>query len=315
MSQFVIPFVSRSDARDIRRWIDALSSALPLCRIVPSADLTPEERACAEIAIVADPEPSELTRLPSLKWVQSLWAGVERLMAELPPSDLQVVRLVDPMLAQTMANAVLSWTLYLYRDMPRYRSQQAEKVWRQHILPNVADVTVGILGLGALGTEAVRALTAQGFPVVGWSRTPASIDGVACLSGPDGLDELLARSNIVVVLLPLTSDTRGLLGADRLARMRPGAAIINFGRGPIIDSPALVGALDSGHLSHAVLDVFEKEPLPAESPFWSHPSVTVLPHISAPTNLHTASRVAAANIDAFLRDGTIPQGVDRTRGY
>lgn len=315
MSQVIVPFVSRSGESGIQRWIEALSAALPFCRIVPFAQLTAEERAAAEVAIVADPEPSELTQLPSLKWVQSLWAGVERLMAELPPSNLQVVRLVDPMLAQSMANAVLAWTLYLYRDMPRYRRQQAEKVWRQHILPEPSEVTVGILGLGALGTLSARTLTDQGFPVVGWSRTPALIDGVTCLTGADGLDELLQASSIVVVLLPLTGDTRGLISQERISRMRPGASIINFGRGPIIDAPALIKALDGGHVSHAVLDVFEKEPLPVECPFWSHPSVTVLPHISAPTNLRTASRVAAANIEAFLADGTIPQGVDRARGY
>lgn len=315
MSQVVVPFLTRSSEDATRKWVDALSSALPECRIVPFSRLTDEERAAAEVAIVANPEPAELTELPSLKWVQSLWAGVERLMAELPPSDLRVVRLVDPMLAQTMANAVLAWTLYLYRDMPRYRSQQEQKVWEQHHLRDPEEVTIGILGLGALGSTSARVLTDQGFTVLGWSRTQASVDGVTCLSGADGLDELLQKSNIIVVLLPLTNETRGLLSAERFARIQRGAAIINFGRGPIIDDPALIVALDSGQVSHAVLDVFDQEPLPTDNPFWSHPSVTVLPHISAPTNFRTASRVVADNIKAFLTDGTIPQGVDRSRGY
>ena len=315
MSQVVVPFLTRSSEDAARKWVDALSSALPECRIVPFARMTDEERAAAEVAIVANPEPAELTELPSLKWVQSLWAGVERLMDELPPSDLRVVRLVDPMLAQTMANAVLAWTLYLYRDMPRYRSQQEQKVWEQHHLHDPEEVTVGILGLGALGSASARVLADQGFTVLGWSRTQASVDGVTCLSGADGLDDLLRTSNIVVVLLPLTNETRGLLSAERFARMQKGAAIINFGRGPIINDPALIATLDSGQISHAVLDVFDQEPLPTDNPLWSHPSVTVLPHISAPTNFRTASRVVADNIKAFFANGTIPQGVDRSRGY
>lgn len=315
MRPIVIPFVSRARPDVAARWIEALGAAMPSRRIVAFAQLSAEEREQARVALVADPEPAELTLLPALEWVQSLWAGVEGLMAELPAGDLRIVRLVDPMLARTMANAVLSWTLYLYRDMPRYRSQQEQKVWRQHVLRPVEEVTVGILGLGALGSAAGATLAGQGFPVVGWSRTPASVEGVSCFSGPDGLDEVLRQADILVVLLPLTGETRGLLSAGRLARLPAGAALINFGRGPIVDSAALVQALDAGRLSHAVLDVFDKEPLSAQSPFWDHPAVTVLPHISAPTNMRTASRVAADNIEAFLASGVIPAGTDRRRGY
>ncbi|MFC7051262.1 2-hydroxyacid dehydrogenase [Hansschlegelia quercus] len=295
-------------------WVEALAAAMPSCRFVPFRDLSSEDRRQARVAVVADPEPSELLELPSLRWVQSLWAGVERLMKE-APSDLHVVRMIDPMLAQSMANAVLAWTLYLYRDMPRYRAQQAARVWRQHALPEQSDTPVGILGLGALGSVAAQSLAAQGFPVLGWSRRLATIEGVTCLSGSDGLEHLLRTARIIVVLLPLTDDTRGMLGRDELALAQRGAALINFGRGSVVDSEALLAALDAGQLSHAVLDVFDEEPLPDASPLWGHERVTILPHISAPTNMRTASKVVAANVGGFLTSGTLPAGVDRTQGY
>lgn len=311
----VLPFLSRSQPEAVARWLAALGAALPDHRVVPFAQLSPAERAVAEVAIVADPDPAELAQLPALKWVQGLWAGVERMMAELPAGGPQVVRLVDPMLARTMATAVLAWTLYLYRDMPRYRQQQQDRVWRQHVLPRPAEVPVGILGLGTLGRQAAAALIEQGFPVIGWSQSPKTLEGGRALHGAEGLHELLAQARIVIVLLPLTPDTRGLLADDLLARMQSGAALVNFGRGPILDTSALLAALDRGHLSHAVLDVFDQEPLPATSPLWSHPGVTVLPHISAPTDMQSASQIAADNITAFLATGAIPPGVDRARGY
>jgi glyoxylate/hydroxypyruvate reductase len=311
----VIPFLARGTRENHSVWLDALRDAMPDYEIVAFDELSDAARLASRVAIVANPEPAQLLQLPNLQWVQSLWAGVEKMMTELPPSDLKIVRLVDPALSDAMAEAVLAWSLYLHRDMPVYRSQQAQSLWQAHALIAAQDRKIAILGLGHLGKAAARRLIDNSFSVYGWSRTPVQIDGVSTYSGEDGLNELLAIADIVVVLLPLTPATTGLLNANSMAKMKCGAGIINFGRGAIIDVPALINKLNENHLNHAVLDVFEVEPLPPSSVLWQHPKVTVLPHISAPTNKKTASVIVANNIAAFLERGLIPGHVDWSLGY
>nr|WP_211110284.1 glyoxylate/hydroxypyruvate reductase A [Acuticoccus mangrovi] len=291
-----------------------MRTALPEARIVPFAETTAAERAAARVAVVANPEPAELAELPALEWVQSLWAGVERIVAELPES-LKVVRLVDPQLALSMAEAVLAWTLYLHRDMPHYAAAQARVEWSPRPMRLAQERPIAILGLGHLGRAAARALLAQDFPVMGWTRTPTEMEGVETFHGPEGLAEILSRAEIAVSLLPLTPETRGLLGAEALDKLPKGAGLINFGRGPVVDVAALAERLSDGRLGHAVLDVFAVEPLPADDPLWRHPSVTVLPHISAPTHKASAAAIAAGNVRHYFETGEIPALVDRTRGY
>ena len=310
-----IPFVGRIAPADETAWIAALDAALPEARVARLADLDDAQRAAAEVAIVANPDPADLRALPKLVWVQSLWAGVERLLTELDDDAFRIVRLEDPQLARSMAEAVLAWTLYLHRDMPAYARQQGERVWRQHPVPLPETVEVGLLGLGHLGQAATEPLVRHGFRVRGWSRTPKALTGVETFHGTDGLTALLAASDIVIVLLPLTPATHGLLDDGMLATMKRGARLINFARGPIVDTDALLARLSSGHLKHAVLDVFATEPLPTDDPCWTHPRVTVLPHISAPTTIETAARIVADNLREYVLSSTIPPSVDRRRGY
>jgi glyoxylate/hydroxypyruvate reductase len=311
----VIPFLARGPRENHHAWLDALRHAMPHYEIVAFDALSDSARLAARVAIVADPEPEQILQLPHLQWVQSLWAGVERMMAELPPSDIKIVRLVDPVLSQTMAEAVLAWSLYLHRDMPAYRGQQAQSLWhaRDHIAAE--DRNIAILGLGHLGRAAAKRLIENGFSVAGWSRTPMHVESVTTYSGNDGLNKMLSIADIVVVLLPLTPATTGLLNANSMAQMKRGASVINFGRGAIVSTAALIDKLDQGHLNHAVLDVFETEPLPTESALWQHPKITILPHISAPTNKKTASAIVAGNIKKFLDSGIIPEHVDWGLGY
>ncbi len=311
----LLPFVAARGFPFEAEWLAALQAAMPDETLVPLALLDEAARASCTVAVVANPSAQDLHSLPQLRWVHSVWAGVERMLAELGDTDLRIVRLVDPQLADTMAEAVLAWTLYLHRDMPRYLSQQGQRLWRPHdyVLPQ--HKTVGLLGLGALGEAAARRLVMAGFAVRGWSRTPRSLAGVTCHAGDSGLAELLAGTDILVCLLPLTAQTQGLLNDTTFGRLKRPASLINFARGAVVDDEALRRALDRGTLSHAVLDVFATEPLPAESWHWSHPSVTVLPHISAPTNRATAAAIVAANIAAYRRGGVIPAHVDRGRGY
>ncbi len=297
------------------RYLDALASAMPNESILLFCNLDSEQRSRVSIAIVANPNPADVAALPKLVWIQSLWAGVEQLVSSLPAKGPPIVRMIDPEMSRTMAEAVLAWTYYLQRDMPTYVRQQRDQVWNQLAYKKPSSLTVGILGLGALGAAAAARLVNAGFNVVGWSRSEKSVSNVRTFSGNNGLTGMLRISDIVVCLVPLTSQTRGLLNAERFAAMKPGAALVNFARGPVVVSDDLLTALDNGHLTHAVLDVFDTEPLPPDSRFWHHPSVSVLPHISAPTDFDTAATVIAGNIAQFRLSGMVPGSVDTARGY
>jgi glyoxylate/hydroxypyruvate reductase A len=311
----MIALVTRIDDRMEEEWLQRLRAHLPDERIVSYRDMSGEDRTRADVAIVADPDPAHVRELTGLRWIHSLWAGVERLVAELGPAAPPIVRLVDPELARVMGESVLAWTYYLQREMPRYRRQQAQGLWQQLPYRRPAQVNVGLLGLGELGASAAARLTAAGFTVMGWSRSPKALPDVECLHGADGLVALLGRADIVVCLLPLTAHTAGLLGEERLGAMKKGAALINFARGPIVPAAPLMEALSAGHLSHAVLDVFDREPLPPDSELWSHPDVTLLPHISAPTDRDSAAVIVAENVRRFRRTGQVPPTVDLQRGY
>ena len=310
-----LAFVTRLDVEEEKTWLEILRRTMPDERILPFRDMTEEERRLAEIAIVANPDPADVAALSGLSWIHSLWAGVERLVLELGVTAPPIVRLVDPELSRVMGEAVLAWTYYLQRDMPAYRVSQAERRWAPRDYRHPSELTIGLLGMGALGSEAAVRLMDAGFRVQGWSRSPKDLPDVVTLAGEDGLDTLLSTSDITVCLLPLTAETRGLLNLKRLMRMPEGASLLNFARGAIIVADDLLRVLENGHLDHAVLDVFEREPLESDSPFWTHPKVTVLPHISAPTTPSSAARIVAGNIAAWRRTGTLPQTVDRGRGY
>ncbi|SFB34231.1 glyoxylate/hydroxypyruvate reductase A [Rhizobium sp. NFR07] len=311
----MIALVTRMPEDVEQLWLASLSQKMPGETIVPFRQLDEASRATVDIAIVANPDPADISQLPGLKWIHSVWAGVERLVGELGGSRLPIVRLVDPQLSRTMAEAVLAWTYYLFRDMPAYARLQKQRVWEQLTYRRPQDITVGVLGLGALGAASAAALKGAGFNVIGWSRAAKSVDGVETFHGENGLEQLLGRSEILVCLLPLTGETRGLLDSARLALLPEGASLINFARGPIVVGDDLVEALDSGALKHAVLDVFDVEPLPADAAYWDHPAITVLPHISAPTDRETAAAIVAGNILDYRANGTLPPTVDLERGY
>ncbi len=308
-----IAFVSRLNGRLAATWIRALAHELPGETVLAFDQI--QERQQVEIAVLADPDPGHLVQLPNLRWAQSLWVGVEGILSEPGLSHLPIVRLVDPNLAATMAEAVLAWTLYLHRDMPSYAHWQAKQEWCPLPVIPPSQRNVGIMGLGELGQRAAQTLLANGFRVSGWSRTKKQLADVDCYCGAAGLTEMLTHSDIVVCLLPHTPQTAGLFDQTCFEALKNGACLINFGRGSLVVEDALIAALDSGRLRHAVLDVFEREPLAAGHRFWSHPNITVLPHIAAPTDPVSASRITAANIASYRRDGIVPDTVDRMKGY
>ena len=315
MTRCVIPFVSMPGDADAAEWVAALQRAIPEARIVRFDELCTAEKSRCTVAIVANPRSEDLQQLTGLQWVHSVWAGVESVVHALSNTSVTIVRLVDPALADTMAEAVLAWTLYLHRDMPVYAQQQRERRWQQHPYTAPQNRTAGLLGLGAMGEAAARRLVDAGFKVSGWRREHKSLPSMQCFAGDEGLQAMLGETDILICLLPLTPQTQGLLDARRLSWLRPGASLINFARGPIVADADLRAALDHGRLSHAVLDVFDIEPLPADRWQWTHPRVTVLPHCSAPTNRQSASGIVAARIRAYLMTGVVPAGLDRCKGY
>jgi glyoxylate/hydroxypyruvate reductase A len=311
----VVPFVREVQTGSHDVLVDHLREAMPELDIVVHAEVSPADLAKARVAIVDGPGADQLLTMANLELVQSTWAGVEAIIPAVP-DGVHIARMIDPQLGWTMAEAVLAWTLYLHRDMPRYAHQQRSGLWVEHVPVRASNRRIGILGLGALGALAATTLRDQRFDVAGWSRSSKSIDGVTCFDGDDGIGQLLERSDIVINLLPHTAATAGLLDTEAFARMPEGASLINFGRGQTVVDNDLLVALDT-HLEHAVLDVFTIEPLPDEHPYWDHQRVTVLPHISGPTSTDTAAVIAANNVRRFLADGTLPANalVDRSRGY
>lgn len=260
--------------------------------------------APVQAAVVANPPPGSLQGLPGLRLIQSLWAGVDRLLddATLPPG-VPVARMVDPAMTAAMAETALWAVLALHRGFFAYAERQRQAVWRPHTQRRADEVPVVVLGQGQMGAAAAARIAQQGYPVRGWRR------------GGESLAEGVAQAQIVINLLPLTPATRGLLDARFFAALPARASVVNLGRGAHVVDADLLAALDSGHLRHAVLDVFHTEPLPAGHPYWHHPRVTVLPHAAAMTDLRSAAAVAVANLRA-LRDGLpLAHLVDRRRGF
>jgi glyoxylate/hydroxypyruvate reductase A len=278
----------------------------------------PEMGNPAEIdyALVWRPEPGFLASLPNLKLILSLGAGVDHLLGDPQlPRHIPIVRLVDPHMTDAMSEYVVLQVLRLHRRDLDYRAQQEAGVWRELDQQNAGERRVGILGLGELGQDAAKKLTALGFDVAGWSRGDKNLAGIASYAGAAGLAPLLGRSEIVVCLLPLTTETERILNASTLALLPKGAALVNAARGAHLVEDDLLAALASGQVSAAVLDVFREEPLTTDHPFWHHPRVIVTPHVAAFTNPTTAAPIILDNIRRFEDGRPLLNRIDPARGY
>jgi glyoxylate/hydroxypyruvate reductase len=261
-----------------------------------------------------------LAGFTNLKAIFSLGAGVDHLLGDPMLPAVPIVRIVDPDLTARMVEYVVLHVLLIHRRQRLYDTQQRQRVWRDHDQPAASEVSVGIMGLGHLGSAAARALTGLGFQVQGWSRMPKSIPGVACHSGADGLDAFLAASEILAVLLPHTLATEGMINLALLRKLRRngvlgGAHLINVGRGLLQVDADILAALDQHLLASATLDVFPHEPLPHESPFWEHPQVTVTPHNAAASDPRFLVRNVLAQIERLERGEPLEHTIDRALGY
>ncbi|KPU83998.1 hydroxyacid dehydrogenase [Marinosulfonomonas sp. PRT-SC04] len=256
---------------------------------------------------------SDFAPFTRAKAVLGLWAGVENITSN-PTLKIPLTRMVDYGLTEGMVEWVTGHTLRHHLGMDRHILGQ-DGEWRDFVPPLARDRTVVVLGLGALGSACASALAALNFNVLGWSRREKSIENITCHHGDDGLDQVLAQAEIVILLLPLTPETENLLNAQRLSKMPKGAMIINPGRGPLIDDVALIAALDSGQIGHATLDVFRIEPLPKNHSYWAHPRVTVTPHIASETRPESSARVITENIRRGEAGLPFLHIVDRNAGY
>ena len=310
----------KSDFERFEEWTDAFK----LCdlnanqddklTIVDWSDI--RDKATVDYALVWKPEPGALMQFPNLKVIFSIGAGLDHLKGEdiLPPG-IPVVRMVESGLTAGMIEYVVYHVLRHHRDMARYKQQQSEKRWHGILQRPARERNIGILGFGELGKACADALIYLGFNVAGWSRTEKSHPGVQCYFGSDQLDGILESSDVLVCLLPLTTETRGILNAELFAKLPEGACLINAGRGNLQVETDILDALKSGQLGSAALDVFETEPLPRDSQLWDHPDVFITPHVASMTLPATSSIHVYENIIRFRGNQPMTHVADMERGY
>ena len=274
-------------------------------------------------ALAWHPPAGELKKMANLKSIVSVGAGVDHLFtdSDLPP--VPIVRYIDPDLTGRMVEYVTLHTLLHTRRMVEYREQQTQRQWQYLPEPAAYQVRVGIMGIGVLGAAAAGTLKGIGYQVRGWSRSPKSIEGVDCFAGDAQLDAFLANTDILAVLLPLTSDTRGIINRDLLKRLSregrhqrlPGPILINAGRGGLQVEKDVLAALDAGELAAASLDVFETEPLPTDSPIWAHPRIVVTPHNAAESTPDSITAYFLRHVERMERGEPLENVVDPAAGY
>ena len=271
----------------------------------------------ADVAVVWQAPASELAAYPKLGLLCSLGAGVDHMIPAVPllPKRVRLTRLVDPLMAERMASYVLAAVLRKHRNLDRYEAQQRTRTWARTFHDDLGETRVAVLGQGALGTAVSSRLAAVGFRVVGWARAPRHAGPWPVLAGAEGLKEAVREAHFVVAVLPLTEETRGLLSAPLFRQMRPGAYLVNVGRGEHLVVPDLLAAIREERLGGAALDVFDTEPLPADNPLWDAPRVLITPHVASLSNPKSGSEAIAEEIRAYRSKGTLAHEVFLDRGY
>lgn len=292
-------------------WLQGLSTAFPGADISVWQPGTPQ----ADYAVVWAPPQQFMDEQPGLKALFNIGAGVDALLKlRLPPQAL-VVRLDDAGMAVQMAEYVCHAVIRHFREFDAYEADMAAGRWGYRKPRLRSEFPIGVMGLGVLGERVARALAQFDFPIHGWSRSPKAIEGVRAFTGAEQFNDFLAASRVLVNLLPLTPETTDVINRDTLARLQPGAHVINVARGAHLVEDDLLAAIDSGHVAGATLDVFRTEPLPAGHPFWNHPRITITPHTSARTLRDESIAQIARKMAALQRGEPVAGVVDAGRGY
>ncbi|MGY4629940.1 2-hydroxyacid dehydrogenase [Bradyrhizobium sp. USDA 4486] len=259
--------------------------------------------------------PNDVARFRNLEVLFSIGAGVDQFKPETIPDHVKLVRMVEDGIIRMMQEYVVLGVLTLHREMLAYREQQGRRLWQALASVQSDDRRVGFLGLGMLAQAAIDRLKPFRFPLAAWSRSKKVVEGVTCFHGEDQLGSFLQGTDILVCLLPLTEQTRGILNARLFSLLPEGARLLHVGRGPQLDQGALIEALDNGHLVAAMLDVTDPEPLPESHPLWAHPKVIITPHIASVTQPLTAAQSVIENIRRHRAGQKLIGLVDRTLGY
>ncbi|MGI9452566.1 MAG: 2-hydroxyacid dehydrogenase [Geminicoccaceae bacterium] len=303
-----------SEADPVDEWRDALLAEIPDLdfRVWPDGVGDPDE---IDLALVWRPPAGELKRYPNLKAILSLGAGIDSMLQDQTLPDLPLARMVDPSLTRNMADYVLLAALRYHRQFDLFEREQRRSNWSFAFPKAAQERKVGVMGLGVLGNAAALALQRQGFDVAGWSRSAKSIKGIETYHSKDQIDTFLARSEILVCLLPLTDETEGILNASLFKKLPKGAFLINAARGRHLVEADLIDALDSGQLAGATLDVFETEPLPDHSPLWLYERILITPHVASYCLPKTAAKDVAENIRLARAGKPLKHQVDRSKGY
>ena len=268
-----------------------------------------------EIALAWKPRPGLLASFKNLKMIVSLGMGVDHLLADDQLPDVAITRIMDEGLVGQMSEYAIYWALWHHRDIAKYAASQRAKQWKPEEFVDSIHRPIGVMGLGTIGQDAAKKFALLGFPTLGWSRTAKTLPGVETFHGREALTKFLGRTNILVNVLPLTRETRGIMDKSLFAALPRGAFVINMGRGGHVVDEDLLAALDSGHLAGAALDVFNTEPLPADHPYWTHPKVHMTPHMAGYTNPRTASPGVIENIKRLRAGQPLINTVDAKSGY
>lgn len=296
-----------------QRWSTAIQAGLPELDVVPWEPGTPETDA--RYAAVWSPPNDFFKSQRQLEAIFNLGAGVDHLLTLPSLPDIPLLRLEDAGMAPQMAEYVIHHLSWLSRGFQTYEANQREANWAPLAATRYADWPVGVMGLGKLGAQVAQTVARLGYPVAGWARSPREIEDIDVFHGAGQFDAFLARTRVLVNLLPLTPDTAGIINTDLLKRLRAGAVVINIARGRHVVDEDLLAALDSGHVQAAVLDVFNQEPLPADHPYWSHPGVRITPHVAAVTLESHAIEQIGERIGRLERGEAVTGVVSRETGY
>ncbi|WP_108624564.1 glyoxylate/hydroxypyruvate reductase A [Acidovorax sp. 107] len=292
-------------------WLQGFSAVLPGAEISVWQPGAPQ----ADYAVVWAPPQQFMDEQPALKALFNIGAGVDALLKLRLPPQAFVVRLDDAGMAVQMAEYVCHAVIRHFREFDGYEADTAAGRWGYRKPRLRSDYPIGVMGLGVLGERVAQALAQFDFPINGWSRSPKAIEGVRAFAGADQFNDFLAASRVLVNLLPLTPDTTDVINKDTLARLQPGAYVINVARGAHLVDGDLLAVIDSGHVAGATLDVFRTEPLPAGHPFWTHPRITVTPHTSARTLRDESIAQIARKMVALERGEAVAGVVNPSRGY